>query len=208
MRIRSCFCIAILVSFTTPLLSWTPACRAAGRDTPSQTRPTTRPSYDWLTVDTHQQLYDWSCIPMSVEMVLKLLHRVPQNYYALQFSWQNRRDGTFGDFDGRTIAGVTFQRKFFLPRDDKFPLDELFKTIDGELDEGRLVIVSLLWSASFHMFVIVDRTPTGDYRAVSKDGSVTMEVIDVKARIRRIKGTDIVTCTVAPASPATRPASR
>jgi len=208
MRIRSCFCIAFLVCAAALLLSWTSTCKAASRDIPAQTRPTTRPSYDWFTADAHQQLYEWSCIPMSVEMVLKLLDRVPQNYYALQQGWQDRRDGTFGDFDGRTIAGVTFHRKFFLPRNDKFPMDELFRTIDSELDEGRIVIVSLLWSAAYHMFVIVDRTPSGDYRAISKLGSVTAEVIDVKARIRRIKGTDIVTYTAAPATPTTRPASR
>ena len=158
--------------------------------------PATRPSYDWVKVDEHRQLYGWSCIPMSVELVLKLLGREPGEYFDLQRAWQNRKDGTFTDFDGRTIAGVTFRRQFFLPRDARFPMDSLFATIDSELDAGRYVIVSLWWRSAYHMFVIVDRTPGGDYRAVSKAGDVTMEVSNVKARVRAIMGTDIMTYSV------------
>ncbi len=53
------------------------------------------------------------------------------------------------------------------------------------------------------MFVIVDRTPGDEYRAVSKAGDVTLEITTTKARIRAIKGTDIMTYTVD--SPTTAP---
>lgn len=107
-----------------------PSCRVGlAASKPSSTQPT----YDWLVVDEHQQLYDWSCIPMSVEMVLKLEHREPSDYFELQNAWKNKRDGTFADFDGRTIDGLTFHRQFFLPRNDHFPMDNLFKAIGSRL---------------------------------------------------------------------------
>jgi hypothetical protein len=39
---------------------------------------------DTTIVINHQQLDDFSCIPMAVELVLKLLSRVPADYYDLQ----------------------------------------------------------------------------------------------------------------------------
>jgi len=125
--------------------------------------------------------------------LLKLLDRVPQDYFDLQNVWKNKKNGTFGDFNGRTIAGVTFHRQFAMKRGKHFPLDNLFKTIDSELDAGRYVIVSLPSGSGWHMWVIVERTASGDYRAFSKYGDKTVEVADTKAQIRKKKGTDIMT---------------
>jgi hypothetical protein len=125
-------------------------------------------------------------------MVLKLEHRVPVDFYDLQKAWGIKTDGTFADFDNRSIAGLTFHRQFFLPRTIFFPINQLFKTIDSELDQGRFVIVSLAWGTEYHMCVIVDRTPSGEYRTVTKWGA-TLELIDTKARIRAMRGTDILT---------------
>src|SRR5690348_7388152 len=94
------------------------------------TTPVTRPSYDWFIVDQHQQFAAPSCIPSSIEMVLKLEHRVPVDYYELQRAWGKKTDGTFADFDGRSIGGLTFHRQFFLPRTFFFPTSRLFQTID------------------------------------------------------------------------------
>ena len=155
--------------------------------------PTTRPNYDWYIIDQHHQFNAPSCIPSSIEMVLKLEHREPVDFYELQKAWGNRTDGTFADFDGRSIGGLTFHKHFVFPRTIFFPINDLFKTIDAELDKGRFVIVSLAWvNHEYHMFVIVDRTPTGEYRAVTKWGG-TLELIDTKARIRAMWGTDIMT---------------
>ena len=76
-----------------------PADTAAGAITP--------PGYDRLKIDRHRQIYDAYCIPSSVEMVLKLIDRVPQDYFELQEAWKNKTDGSFANFDNRTIAGVT-----------------------------------------------------------------------------------------------------
>lgn len=154
------------------------------------------PGYDPKKVDAHRQDYDWSCIPMTIELVLKLLDREPADYFVLQDKWKNKRDGNFADFDGRTIAGVTFHKQFGQPRGPRFPIDDLFKTIDDELDHGRYVIISLFTGFSYHMYVIVGRTASGDYHAVSKEGEQTLTVTNVKARVREIGGTDIVTYTL------------
>src|SRR6185295_10986781 len=84
-------------------------------------------------IDAHKQIYDMSCIPMSVEMVLKLSGHAAPDFYELQNTWQTKTDGNFRDFDGKTIKGVTFKKQFGLPRDKNFPLEKLFATIDREL---------------------------------------------------------------------------
>lgn len=64
------------------------------------------PQLDENIVDQHEQKYNLSCIPSTVELILKLLNRVPVDYYKLQDEWQNRNDGSFTNFDGRTIEGI------------------------------------------------------------------------------------------------------
>jgi len=158
----------------------------------------TLPPLNQQIVDDHKQLYDSSCIPMTVEMVLKLTGHAPSNYFELQDAWKNKTDGNFSDFDGKTINGLTFHKQFGLPRDDKFPLDRLFATIDKELDSGRFVIVSLVSGSGWHMFVIHGRDADGDFIAVSKygtkaQGAKTIEAKHLKSNITKMKGTDILT---------------
>jgi len=151
-----------------------------------------------ITVSQHQQLDNYSCIPMSVELVLKLLGRIPTDNYDLQHEWRNRTNGSFAQFDGRTIAGVKFRLQFSLARDDKFPLDDLFKTIENELAANRYVIVSLAVSGGWHMFVIYEQLPSGEFRAVSKipGRAETLVAEQVKTIVRKMKGTDILTYEV------------
>ena len=145
------------------------------------------------TVDKHQQLYDMSCIPMSIELVLKLLERVPASYYDLQNPWKNKSDGNFSNFDGKTIAGLTFHKQFGLERNEQFPSDKLFETIDKELKAGRFVIVSLASGSGWHMYVIYDEDSDGDFLAVSKAGAKTLEARHLKSTIKQMQGTDILT---------------
>lgn len=99
--------------------------------------------FDRKIIDGHRQLYSMSCIPSSVEMVLKLLGRVPVSYYSLQRQWKEKADGSFKDFDGKTFAGVTFHQQFTQAHGTDFPLAGLFDTISAELHAGRFVIVGL-----------------------------------------------------------------
>jgi hypothetical protein len=160
------------------------------------------PGFDRDKIDRHQQLFDFSCIPSGVEMILKLIGRVPENYYALQESWGNKTDGSFGDFDQRTIAGVRFRRRFGVPRGPKFPLKKLFAAIDAELKHGRYVLASLSsGGADYHMWVIVQRLDDGRYRALSKNGRETIEIKDTRERIQAMQGTDIATYTISGSLP-------
>jgi hypothetical protein len=159
----------------------------------------TPPGYDRVKIDQHRQLPYPSCIPSSVEMVLKLIDRVPRDFFEIQEAWKNKLDGSFADFDNRTIAGVTFRQQFSMRRGFRFPIKKLFAAIDAELEQGRYVIVGLRNDpGSYHNWVIVGRTDSGEYRAVTKSGGDTLEIVDTKARIRRMKGTDIGTYTIAP----------
>jgi len=144
-------------------------------------------------VDAHEQRYGMSCIPMSIEMVLKLLGRVPVDYHELQTPWKEKADGNFRDFDGKTIKGVTFHQQFDLQRNDQFPLAKLFERIDAELKAGRFVIVSLASASGWHMYVIYDEDADGDFLAVSKSGKTTIEEKHLKKIITNMRGTDIMT---------------
>lgn len=148
-------------------------------------------SFDRKIIDDHRQRYSMSCIPSSVEMVLKLLGRVPGSYYEQQTAWKNKADGSFHDFDGKTIEGLTFQQKFTQPHGDKFPLVDLFEAIDHELNAGRFVIVGLPCAGDTHDWVIYDEATDGDFLAVSKAGSRTMENNHVRKTITEMQGTDI-----------------
>jgi hypothetical protein len=159
------------------------------------------PTIDRQIVDNHRQLDPLSCIPSSVELVLKLLRRVPEAFYDLQRDWRNKRDGSFRDFDGRTIAGIRFTILFHdFPRGSEFPLTQLFDTIDNELAQGRFVIVSLANPAGWHMYVLYGRSDDGDYLNVSKasDGSArTISEPSVKTILGMMRGSDILTYSLA-----------
>ncbi|KLT63882.1 hypothetical protein [Pedobacter sp. BMA] len=147
----------------------------------------------------HKQLYGMSCIPMSVEMVLKYNNRVAANYYKLQNDWKNKADGTFGNFDGKTLSCLKFKHQFNLTRGDGFPFDRLFSRIDAELAAGRKVIVSLPSGNNFwHMYVIDKKTVSGEYIAYSRYYNSKDVIIknDVKNSIYGCRGTDILTYTI------------
>jgi len=156
-----------------------------------------QPAFNRAVIDRHRQIFSFSCIPSSVEMVLKLLGRVPSDYYSLQQAWKNKTDGNFDNFEQRTIAGVTFHRQFATARCVMFPLKGLFAAIDAELAQGRYVIVGLSNDRNgYHAWVIVERLPSGEYRAISKSWEDTIEITDTKRRIEEMQGTDLGTYTL------------
>jgi hypothetical protein len=148
-------------------------------------------------VDAHAQIYPGSCIPMSVELVLILAGRVATSYYDLQFEWKKRPYNAFNIFAGRTVAGLTFQRSFTMPRSAKFPFKDLFAAIEKELDAERFVLIGLRDDdqGSFHAWIIAERLAGGEYRGFTKYGSQTIEATDIKARITSNGGTEIGTYT-------------
>lgn len=146
----------------------------------------------------HEQIYENSCIPMAVEMVLKFNKAEAMDYYQLQNNWQNKLDGTFQEFGGKSLGGLTFHHQFAMARDDQFPLDSLFQTIDLELAQQRKVIISLPSGYMFwHMYVIDKKTGSDEYQAYSRvyNNSNLIITNDVKKIVRSCQGTDILTYT-------------
>jgi len=148
------------------------------------------------TVDKHQQIYPSSCIPSSIEMILKYNNKVGLNYFNLQHDWKNRNDGSFDYFDGKTINGLKFRHRFRNKRGAGFPLVELYKTISDELANRRKVVISLVsGQRMWHIWVIDGIAESGDFVAYSRDfnNGYTMVIADVKKRVKAMQGTDIIT---------------
>lgn len=148
--------------------------------------------YDKSIIDKHIQKYEISCIPSAVEMILKLIEKIPVDSFDLQDDWQNKQDGSFGDFNEQTICGVTFKQEFTEPRGNNFPMDGLFERIDQELQDGRFVCVSLCSTGGWHMYIIHGKI-SNEYASFSKRGQQTIEENNVLQIITQMKGTDILT---------------
>lgn len=149
---------------------------------------------DQSIVDVHTQLYVSSCIPMSVEFLLKLLKRVPVDFFNLQVEWQRSPYPDFSFFDGKTICNLRFHW-LFKPenRGDSFPLQELFTTIERELSSDRFVLISLAVPGGWHNYVVYEKSQNGEFYAVTKFCCGQTEYIkNVKDRVFQMKGTDIL----------------
>ncbi|MFC3355465.1 hypothetical protein [Sphingobacterium zeae] len=149
-------------------------------------------------VNNHNQLFQMSCIPSAVEMILKYYKVVDFDFYGLQNEWQNKADGSFRDFDNRELYGITFSQKFVLPRNATFPIDSLFQTIANELKSEKKVIISLPVDGGWHMFVICKQTPDGDFVSYSKLGSHTLIFRNTKEIVKKSNGTEILTYRTPP----------
>jgi len=149
-------------------------------------------------VNNHNQIFQMSCIPSAIEMVLKYYNLVDFDFYGLQNEWQNKADGSFRDFDNKKLYGITFSQKFVLPRDANFPIDSLFQTVENELKSGRKVIISLPADAGWHMFVICKQTLDGEFVSYSKLGNHTLILRNTKEIVKKSNGTEIMTYSTSP----------
>jgi hypothetical protein len=146
-------------------------------------------------IKNHKQKYQNSCVPMAIELVLKLIGKVKLSYYDLQ-KHKNDLSRGFKEFDGEIIEGVKMSHEFPMPRDLNFPLEDLFSTIQKELEEGRFVTCA--WRADdstpYHAYVIYGYDEE-EFLAISTDfGRSEFEYItDMKTRLRNINGSDILT---------------
>ena len=203
------------------------------------TAPARRPPYDADVFDRHRQLYYATCLPMAVELVLILTGRESPLFYELQVDARYCDGRRIGDFDGRRIGGLTFHQQlwdgegFFF-----FSMTDFEQVVDREFAAHRYVIVGLpvgaddgfedrpmdslfgfpgsttsasIWGVPRHAYVIVGHTADGDYLAVSKAGQRMVCVSDVKARVRAMAGTAVLTYTAdagqGAAAPPNRPSS-
>ena len=159
------------------------------------------PKVNWKIIDQHEQIYKKSCVASAIEMILKLEKKVAINYTGLQYELKDRAIG-FGDFNNKTILGLTFESKF--GSYDNFDFVALFNFIDKELVEERFVVVSLGndTCSSCHMFIIYEKSEEGKYFAFTKESKegelpakITKEEQNAKEIIKKMnngKGTDIL----------------
>lgn len=147
-------------------------------------------------INKHNQIYANSCIPSSIEIVLKFNKKVDADFYNYQRIWENKIDGTFANFDGLLLNGVRFHHQFNVQRNKSFPFDDLFAAIDKEIVEGKYVIVSLPSGFGWHMYVITDKLSNGEFVAYSKNRTENLIETNVKQIIRSVNGTDIMTYRV------------
>ena len=119
----------------------------------------------------HKQIFDASCVPMSVEFVLKLLQRLPLEHFPYQEFLGPHKTGGFVDYDDKTLYGVRFKHEFNKnPRSPDFPFDALFARMRDEIAADRFVIVSLQsGDQQWHMYIVYDYDPlTDDFKAVTE----------------------------------------
>ncbi|GEM_PF-271692 len=155
-------------------------------------------NYDFFdtVVNNHNQIFGPSGIPSAIEMVLKYCKAVDFNFYDLQLKWQNKIDGSFRDFDKKELYGITFSQKFVLPRDESFPMDSLFQTIDNELKSGKKVIIALQVETGWSIFVVYKKSPDGELVSYSKYGSHTTILRNTKEIVKKSNGTEIMTYSI------------
>jgi len=159
-------------------------------------------------IQVHKQLYEDSCIPMSVECVLKLLNLMPIDDFSLQSNKANSRksDWVKGYKHPYSNSKVKFSREFELSdygvlpvRGDHFIKDyfeDLFKTIDNELACNRFVIISLDYDSNFHMEVIFNKINDNEYETITYSYKQPIHQINkhnLRQRVLNLKGTDILT---------------
>lgn len=143
----------------------------------------------------HVQKYSNSCVPMGVELTLKLMNAVDVNYYELQDEKGDvSRWG--GDYDSKTIENILIQMEFDFPRNQEFPLEDLFTRIKAEVNAGRFV--NCAWRLDtkqpFHAYVIYGYI-NGEFLAVTKfhKNPNAFYVNDMKTKLKNIQGSDIIT---------------
>ncbi len=157
----------------------------------------------------HCQKNEDSCVPMSVECVLKLLKLMPVSDFSFQLDPKKSRQSNWilPSFSyPPDNPKIEFKREYF-PQDlglkdrgtefmEKY-YDALFVTIDEELRNNRYVIISLESGIHWHMEVIFDKVNDNAYQTVTfyhqQKDSVIYNSQNLRERVTNMGGTDILT---------------
>ncbi|MCX6159058.1 MAG: hypothetical protein NTY74_13845 [Ignavibacteriae bacterium] len=165
---------------------------------------------DFDKIKSHRQLTEISCIPMAVESILILLDYMKVNDTSLQSNPAYSGNSNWiksGWSISKGSSRVVFKREFHLPdlnlkaRGDHFMVDyfdKLFEKIDDELNNERLVIISLeSGTDQWHMEVIFDKVNNDEYKTFTfyhnHNGPKINESNNLRERVTSMKGTDILT---------------
>lgn len=131
---------------------------------------------------------------MSVELVLKLMGEVNDDYFDLQKEDPLKRD--FKLFNNLEISEVKFSHDYDLPRGENFPIEGLIKDIKSEIDNDRYVICTDGSNNLFHAYVIYGYD-NNELFAITKYHQGPSEnhpefINDMATRIKNINGSDIL----------------
>lgn len=169
-------------------------------------------------IQEHQQMYEKSCVPMSVEFVVKLVDPSQIFYYDEQHRFP---DGTSwgGNFNNRKINNITFYHLFTNDR-HTYSLDPLFDKIKEELNNDHYVQLSLVseWKIDtmgkfildgnghkipncFHCWVVFQYDETGEFHGVTKyfnnqQPKQPSYTFNIREQLIEMGGTDILTYSV------------
>lgn len=151
-----------------------------------------------VVLNSHSQKYSNSCVPMGIELVLKLMGQAEKDYYELQDE-KGDTPSWGGDYDNKTIKGTLIKMNFDILRGTSFPLDDLFKTIYKEINAGRFV--NCAWRKNstdpYHAYVIYGYEGA-EFLAITKyhNNAAVFYIDDMKSKLTSIQGSDILTFTI------------
>jgi hypothetical protein len=145
-------------------------------------------------LNNHSQINANSCVPMSIELALKLMGKVNYDYFDLQNEDPLRKN--FKLFDNCKISGVKFSHHYNYNRDDKFPIDNLIEDIKSEIDNDKFVICAYGSNNLYHGYVIYGYDEN-ELFAITKYHEGPSEfypefINDMTTRLKKINGSDIL----------------
>lgn len=150
-------------------------------------------------VKNHLQMYESTCTPSAVEMILKLEGKVDLSYYELQNDTSFRNGANYREVTGDRF-GLKFIHKFSFERNREFPIDKLFNEIESNLKFGRYVAISLFQGVSpdgyyefYHNYIIFNNQKN-EFQAITRYYNDTNPTIveNVKKKVIDMNGTDIL----------------
>jgi len=151
----------------------------------------------------HQQKKSNSCIPMSVELLLKLNGNVKPTFFDIQDGNLGYKtyDGDGWEYKDKTIEGMKLHHLFEDKR-GKYPIEKLFDKIREELDNKRFVQISLYNGKrnngkddNYHGWVVYgyEQNPDKFYGITFDHGNPNPVYKDtVFEELTKMKGTDIL----------------
>ena len=163
-------------------------------------------------LENHAQLHDNSCIPMSIETILKLENIIDAKSFPYQndFNKHGRNEWITSITPASLGRKIIFKKQYSdfaseRSRDKaEKTVDAFFETIEEEITKGRYVIISLFsgfdkyGNKLYHMYIIYGISNGNyDYFTFRKYGNFKdFPNSDLKQIYLDMEGTDIITYEV------------
>ena len=143
----------------------------------------------------HEQKNENSCVPMSVEFMLKLAGVIPLGFYNFQYGLDTVRSefGSGEEYNEKKVGKVVLKQLVNQPR-GSYQVSDLIEYIKEELDADRYVQIALDNGAGgYHCWVVWGYVDDTMY-AITKYFNQRYPVIidNVTSRLRALGGSDIL----------------